>query len=437
MRFSLLLLASTLATSVVSAQKYVFAHVVVGNTAAHTVENWKTDIKTAQTAGIDAFALNIAVGDSNIPKQVDNAFQAATALGSSFKLFFSFDYLGGSGPWPATGQPSVASYLKQYGVSPAYFKYNGEIFASTFEGVLNALDWAPGGPIRSAVQSTAGSIYFVPDYESLGPLGFATQLNNVQGAFSWNMWPAGPNNMTTTEDIAWQKVLGNKSYMMGVSPWFFHSDANPIAWMWRGDDLWANRWQQVLQVQPQFVQIVTWNDWGESSYIGPLVSTEEVPAASLKYVQDMPHESLLNFLPYYISQYKGQKTNLTTDSMQYWYRTSHAANGATGGVLGNNPNQGQAKYSPNVICQDKVFFSALLTSPANITVQIGNGAVNSFAGTAGLNHFSQSFGGQTGNVTFSIVRNGQTVKSESGTEITPSSLLEGGVTNYNAWVGGF
>ncbi|KAM3089271.1 hypothetical protein ACMFMG_000875 [Clarireedia jacksonii] len=184
-------------------------------------------------------------------------------------------------------------------------------------------------------------------------------------------------------------------------------------------------------------RIVTWNDWGESSYIGPLVSTEEVPAASLKYVQDMPHESLLNFLPYYISQYKGQKTNLTTDSMQYWYRTSHAANGATGGVLGNNPNQGQAKYSPNVICQDKVFFSALLTSPANITVQIGNGAVNSFAGTAGLNHFSQSFGGQTGNVTFSIVRNGQTVKSESGTEITPSSLLEGGVTNYNAWVGGF
>lgn len=184
-------------------------------------------------------------------------------------------------------------------------------------------------------------------------------------------------------------------------------------------------------------RIVTWNDWGESSYIGPLVSTEEVPPASLKYVQNMPHEKLLNFLPYYISQYKGQKANISTDSMQYWYRTSPAANGATGGVLGNNPNQGQTGYSPNVICQDKVFFSALLTSPADVTVQIGSGAVNSFAATAGLNHFSHSFGGQTGNVTFSIVRNGKTVKSESGTAITSTSLIAGGVTNYNAWVGGF
>lgn len=256
MRFSLLLLASTLTASVVSAQKYVFAHVVMGNTAHHTTDNWATDIKTAQAAGIDAFALNIATGDTNIPTQVANAFKAATTLGSSFKLFFSFDYLGGSGAWPATGASSVASYLNQYGVSSAYFKYNDQIFASTFEGVNNAGDWTPGGPIRSAVQSTAGSIYFVPDYTSLGPSGFTAQLNNVQGAFSWDMWPAGPVNMTTANDLAWQKTLGSKAYMMGVSPWFFHSDANPIAWMWRGDDLWYQRWQQVLQVQPQFVEYV-------------------------------------------------------------------------------------------------------------------------------------------------------------------------------------
>jgi glucan endo-1,3-alpha-glucosidase len=151
----------------------------------------------------------------------------------------------------------------------------------------------------------------------------------------------------------------------------------------------------------------------------------------------MPHENLLNFLPYYIAQYKGQNTSLTTDSMQYWYRTTPAANGNTGGVLGNNPNQGQVVHSPNTICQDKVFFSALLTSPADVTVQIGSGNVASFPGTTGLNHFSSSFGGQTGNVTFSIVRDGKTVKSESGTAITSSSSLEGGVTNYNAWVGGF
>ncbi|ESZ97957.1 glycoside hydrolase family 71 protein [Sclerotinia borealis F-4128] len=437
MRFSLLLLASTLTASVVSAQKYVFAHVVMGNTAHHTADNWATDIKTAQAAGIDAFALNIATGDTNIPTQVANAFKAATTLGNSFKLFFSFDYLGGSGAWPATGASSVVSYLNQYGVSPAYFKYNGQIFVSTFEGVNNAGDWIPGGAIRSAVQGTAGSIYFVPDYTSLGPAGFTAQLNNVQGAFSWDMWPAGPVNMTTTNDLAWQKTLGSKAYMMGVSPWFFHSDANPIAWMWRGDDLWAERWQQVLHVQPQFVEIVTWNDWGESSYIGPLLSHDEVPANSLKYVQNMPHSNLLTLLPYYISQYKGTKSNTTTDSMQYWYRTSPASAGTIGGVLGNNPTHGQKEYSPNTLCQDKVFFTALLRSAADVQVQIGSSPVTSYTGAAGLNHWSQPFNGQTGNVTFSIVRSGNTVKSEIGTAITAKSSVLGGFTNYNSWVGGF
>ncbi|CAD6448005.1 b4c09d13-a01a-4f58-97ca-ea54009a662d [Sclerotinia trifoliorum] len=437
MRFSLLLLASTLTASVVSAQKYVFAHVVMGNTAHHTTDDWENDIKTAQAAGIDAFALNVATGDSNTPTQVENAFEAATTLGSSFKLFFSFDYLGGSGAWPATGDSSVASYLNQYGVSPAYFKYNGQVFASTFEGVDNAGDWTPGGAIRSAVQGTAGSIYFVPDYTSLGSSGFAAQLNNVQGAFSWDMWPSGPVNMTTDNDLAWQETLGSKAYMMGVSPWFFHSDANPIAWTWRGDDLWAERWQQVLEVQPQFVEIVTWNDWGESSYIGPLVSTDEVPANSLKYVENMPHTDFLTLLPYYINQYKGIKTNSTTDSMQYWYRTSPAASGLVGGVLGNNPTQGQIEYSPNTICEDKVFFTALLQSAADVHVQIGSSPVTSYTGSAGLNHWHQPFNGQTGNVTFSIVRNGQMVKSEVGTEITATSSLEGGLSNYNTWVGGF
>ena len=71
--------------------KYVFAHVVVGNTAAHTQSTWEDDITLAKNAGIDAFALNGGYPDSNIPTQVANAFAAAEALGSDFKLFFSFD----------------------------------------------------------------------------------------------------------------------------------------------------------------------------------------------------------------------------------------------------------------------------------------------------------------------------------------------------------
>jgi len=55
----LLLLAAALTASLVEA-KYVFAHVVVGNTAAHTLTTWENDIQLASAAGIDAFVLNIA-----------------------------------------------------------------------------------------------------------------------------------------------------------------------------------------------------------------------------------------------------------------------------------------------------------------------------------------------------------------------------------------
>src|ERR1700761_848569 len=96
------LIASTLLLNVVSAQKFVFIHVVVGDTAAHTQTDWVNDINLAKDTGADAFALNIANGDPNVPTQVANAFAAAEQLQNAFKLFFSFDYLGGGSPWPAT-----------------------------------------------------------------------------------------------------------------------------------------------------------------------------------------------------------------------------------------------------------------------------------------------------------------------------------------------
>ena len=231
-------------------QKYVFAHVVVGNTAAHSQSTWENDITLAMDAGIDAFALNCGYPDSNIPTQVANAFAAAAALGSNFKLFFSFDYLGGGETWPATGSNSVVSYLNQYVSKPAYFKYQGIPFVSSFEGTGNIADWAQGGPIRSA----AGNLYFVPDWTSLGPSGISSHLNNIEGFFSWDMWPEGATNKTDSSDLAWQAATPGKTYMMGVSPWFFHSGDGTPDWVWRGDDLWADRWSQTLAVNPEFVE---------------------------------------------------------------------------------------------------------------------------------------------------------------------------------------
>ncbi|CZR50931.1 related to mutanase [Phialocephala subalpina] len=431
--FSLAFWLPVQAATLCSAQKYAFAHVVVGNTAAHTQETWANDISLAAACGIDAFVLNMGYPDSNIPTQVANAFAAAEAAGSSFKLLFAFDYLGGGQTWPATGSNSVVSYLQEYQGSAAYFKYNGLPFVSTFEGTgANIADWAQGGAIRSAVP-----VYFVPDWSSLGPTGIQQYLDNIDGFFNWGMWPDGASNMTDSLDKQYQSVLGSKSYMMGVSPWFFHSASGGKDWVWRGDDLWADRWAETLDVNPEFVQIVSWNDFAEAHYIGPIYTDSEIAAGSAIYVDGMPHESWRDFIPYYIAKFKGSTFDISRDQMQYWYHPAPTTGGSTCGVVGNNADQSQSELSPNLVVEDGVFFSALLSSAAKVHVQIGTNPITEYDGAEGINHWSQPFNGQTGVPTFSVVRNGVTSGSGTGIEITASTTLSNGCTNYNAWVGSF
>jgi len=79
--------------------------------------------------------------------------------------------------------------------------------------------------------------------------------------------------MNTYTDAAYHVSLAGLLYMMPVSPWFYTNlpgyDKN---WLWAGDELWFDRWQEVWSFQPEWVEIISWNDFGESHYTGPLVS---------------------------------------------------------------------------------------------------------------------------------------------------------------------
>lgn len=252
----------------------------------------------ASNANIDGFVLNVGTPlEGTTSTQIANAFQAAQNLNNGFQLFFSFDYLGGAaGPWSAA---DVEKVLQQYGALDQHYKVGGAPMVSTFEGVNNINDW-PG------IRSDVGGIYFVPDWTSLGPSGFASHLDVVDGAFSWDMWPVGATDITDSDDMAWKSAVGDKAFMMGVSPWFFTDlPGYGKAWVWRGDDMWHSRWEQVLEVKPSFVEIVTWNDYGESHYIGPIWQDGIPHDSGAKedatwYVDGMPHDAWREVLPYYI-----------------------------------------------------------------------------------------------------------------------------------------
>ena len=208
-----------------------------------TSDEWVSDIQNAKAARIDGFALNIAPQDSHTDEVLKKAYTAASTVGD-FTLFLSFDYLSG-GPWPLN---RVISTINAYKDSPAQFKYEGKPVVSTFEGVGNIHDWP-------AIKGATGC-FLIPSWTSLGPEGIKGVLDIVDGAFSWDAWPEGAQEKTVDSDREWMDALGGMPYMMAISPWFY-ADLPRWGknWLWRGDDLWYDRWQQAIELQPALIEV--------------------------------------------------------------------------------------------------------------------------------------------------------------------------------------
>ncbi|KAE8379600.1 glycoside hydrolase [Aspergillus bertholletiae] len=412
--------------------KAVFAHFMVGNSADFSDKEWKNDIQLAQNAHIDGFALNMAHNEI-IPASLDKAFEQADEL--DFKLFFSFDYAG-NGSWP---KKDTIDLMNKYKDHPAYYKYNSKPFMSTFEGATSN-DWPE-------IKNQTGA-FFMPDFSSIGPQAAANK-SYVDGLFSWAAWPNGPTRMNTSADDAYKHALNGRPYMMPVSPWFYTNmpgfDKN---WVWASDNLWYDRWEEVISFQPEFVQIISWNDFGESHYIGPLhddnanyesFSRGEAP---FNYAKNMPHDGWRTFLPYVVDQYKSPNSTILIkeENVVTWYRLHPVSACTTGGTTGNSETQGQVEYKPSEIVHDRIMYSALLNSTADITVSIGKTKVtgtwdNVPKGGKGVYHGSVPFT-NSGKVKVSISRGDKEIASVSGEHITsecPSK--DKGFQNYNAWVG--
>ncbi|KAK1954649.1 hypothetical protein LY78DRAFT_686777 [Colletotrichum sublineola] len=390
--------------------KAVFAHFMVGNTENYAMKDFEYDISLAQQAHIDGFALNMAYGEATNVGSIDMMFDAAQTAG--FKLVFSFDYAG-RGPWP---QQDVIDMLNVYSDSPAYFRHStGQPLVSTFEGPGQSEDW-----VYIKEQTNA---FFMPSWSSLGAKR-AMKKNVADGLFSWGAWPEGPNDISEEIDASYVDFLGKdasgnkKPYMMPVSPWFYTNlPGYRKNWLWRGDGLWFRRWSHVWHMQPEYVQIISWNDYGESHHIGPInegaMAAFDIGEAPFNYALGMPHDAWRMFLPFVIDTYKTGKASFTKEGLTIWYRQNPGRACSSGGTVGNNVAIGEGGEWTNVAW----------------------GVVPD--GGVGLYHGSVPFNGRTGFVRVEINPVGDSntiIVVAVGPQITTE--CEHGMVNWNPWVGG-
>ncbi|KAH7175340.1 glycoside hydrolase [Dactylonectria macrodidyma] len=395
--------------------RQVYAHYMVGLTNQQALSQWKTDIQAAKDAWIDGFALNIGPDDSWTSTQLGLAYQAAAEL--DFKLFLSFD-MASDYVWSVD---SVVGLVNDFKAEAAQVLVGGKPMVSTFEGPTWADNW-------SSVRSQTGDIFLVPNWSSLGPSGVADKLSVIDGAFSWAAWPnAGSSEMSSSEDLLYKGVLAEKPYMMGVSPYFYVNLPNwNKNWYSSSDSLWYDRWQQVLEVMPEYIEIITWNDFSESSYIGDIVDAQVVDGADA-YVDGMDHSAMRAVLPYFIKAYKEGNKNVelpTAETALAWYRTTSATLGGDGGTVWG---QGGSE-SASAGTRDVVSVITITVDETEFQLSIGDTTQTFFAnGTENrVNYFEMPFDGALGAV--SLTMNGVTTTGPSIVDTLPAT----GYVNFNA-----
>ncbi|KAI1267335.1 glycoside hydrolase family 71 protein [Xylariaceae sp. FL1019] len=405
---------------VVSAQaeKPVYAHFIVGIVENYTVDDWKEDIAQAQAIGIDGFALNCAPEriDSYTPKQLANAYQAAEEMG--FTVFISFDFA-----YWSTGDTAQ--------ITDIVGNYNDGAIVSTFVG--DSMDW---NAVKNALPDQ--KITALPNIQD--PSYLASAQTGLDGAFSWYGWPTDggnsivsnishksnrisiPGPITTIWDDRFISNLAGRPYMAPVSPWFF-THFNTKNWVFICEEQPTIRWEQMLSLKPELVEIITWNDFGESHYISGS-QPDHSDDGSSAWATGYPHDGWRTLWAPYIAAYKSGADAPTVESDQvvYWYRTTPKATVCTADTLGR----------PNGVdlLSDVVFVATMLTEPAELTVTSGSNAPVTVAVEAGIHTSNFTMG--VGQQTFSVSRNGaQILGGTSEKDIADSCVTY----NYNAYVG--
>lgn len=252
--------------------------------------------------------------------------------------------------------------------------------------------------------------------------------------------------MSDEEDKLYKSVLGEKPYMMGVSPSFYVSKSSsppsPITtinltstdlaqwsknWYTSSESLWYDRWLQVLDVLPDSIEIITWNDFSESSYIADIIP-EQITAGAESFVEGFSHSALRSILPYFIQAYKAGTTDIPLpggETAIAWYRTTSAGLGSDGGtVWGQGGTQ-----SAGVGAKDVVSVVTVTMGEEEVLVRIGEEGGQSFLanGTGKrVSYFEVPFDGKTGEVRLEM--GGRGVVGPAISAVLPPT----GYVNFNA-----
>ncbi|KAI0372120.1 glycoside hydrolase [Pilatotrama ljubarskyi] len=408
--------------------KLVVAHHIVGLTGGgpndFTLDTWKNDISLASSKGIDGFALNVGPDDYTFT-QVGLAYQAAEELGNSFKLFLSLD-MAAIGGTKDCNSPDTAAYIRNLTTTfigeAAQLQVDDRALVSTFAGEACTFGEADvfTGWNKQFTQhpDIAGKIHFMPAF-FIDIQQFHNFKDVMDGDFNFNgAWRTDfttasassflgdgvdldhltPQQQGTIADTLGSFMIDQwhidqlglvensaHAYMTSISPWFFtHFGAdtfnkNNAQFIYDCDDhLYVRRWETIIENRDKvdIVQLLTWNDFGESHYIGPIEGN--LPTGVDAWTTGFDHQGFLEITGYFAEWFKtGSQPAITKDQLLMWARP--------------HPKHAQPSSDPLPpptnfeLTQDQLWAVVFATAPGTVTLATSDSTSQQFDVDAGVN----------------------------------------------------
>jgi len=428
---TLWLLAAGSAAGATDVERRVFAHYMVcipTYGGASKVEDYQREIRDAQAAGIDGFALNCGgwtLREPHYKRRAQLIYQAAKELNTGFTLFISADYASG------LTLDETRDMVETFRGHPNQFRCMGKPVLSTFGG----------GSAQTAfvLNEFTGdrAIVYVPFYYPRPAAEMPNQAQaeqvfrdhaGIDGFFHFGA--AGtPVQIAESNHLLARTWLGaGKLFMAGITPYYRGLGGNYRVYESGGFEGMARQWEGAIRDKATWAEIVTWNDWGEASYVAPFGAPAETRHWNNHWGPLLSHAAYLGASRYYIQWYKtGARPRITEDAVYYFYRL-HSKNvpgvrkpGASG--LATGLPGGADKLS------DAVFATLFLAAPARFTIHSGD-SERTFDVAEGVSHVAMPFA--PGRQRFVLTRGGAAVIDKTG-ELEISAAEACG--NFNVFSG--
>lgn len=412
-------------------KRMVFAHYMVcipAYGADSTVQDYQREMRDALAAGIDGFALNCggwSIREPHYKRRTLLIYQAAKELDADFKLFMSADFAC------QLAHEEFKDMIDSFRDHPSQFRHRGKPVISTFGGGVNE---------TAFLRETFGdSVAYVPFYYPVPAAEnpnaaqvdqvFESSHAQVDGFFHFGA--AGfPDEMIASNHRLAQKWLGaGKLFMAPVTPFYLGRGGNYRVYEPDGLESMARQWAGAIHDGASWVEIITWNDWGECSYIAPFGGPAFTNLYNGHWGAVMPHTGLYKATRYYADWYKaGTPPRIEEEMICYTYRLhpKHLLHPR------KNPRTQEdevARPSHADRLRENVYATVFLAEAAELTIHSGE-TQDRFPLKGGVTHVSMPF--QTGPQRFVLTRNGEVLIDKTGEfEISATDTS----SNFNVFSG--